>query len=184
MVRKRYLLLLLTAFLGLGLLALDRYTRGPSLLGGDQKVREADYYGINLISHRYAESGLLGETLYATRSDHYPDEKTTYFVQPRLVTHLDSPTTLTADKGHLKDVRGVLFLNGHVRLESESAQGEPLLMVTDSLIYNSKTLRARTDDPVRITGPGTQIEGTGMLYDVKQERLQLSSKVKTRYEPQ
>ncbi len=184
MVRKRYLLLLLTMILGLGLLALDRYTRDPSVLAGDQKVREADYYGVTLVNNRYGDNGLLSETLYAERSDHYPGEKTTYFTQPRLLTHKNTPTTLTADKGRLKDTKGLLFLNGHVRIESESSKGEPLLMTTDSLTYNSKNLRARTNDRVVITGPGTRIEGTGMLYDVEQERLQLKSEVKTRYEPQ
>ncbi len=184
MVRKRYLLLFLTLVLGLGLLALDRYTRSPASLSSDQKVREADYYGVNLVNQSYNEQGLLSETLYADRSDHFPGEKTTYFTQPRILTHDAHSSTLTAVRGNIKDNNGQLFLNGKVRIESESADGSQLLLTTNTLTYNSKNQVARTKDRVVITGPGSRIEGTGMRYDVRNERLQLNSKVTTRYEPQ
>lgn len=184
MVRKRYLLLFLTLILGLGLLALDRYTRSPANLSADQKVREADYYGVNLVNQSYNEQGLLSETLYADRSDHFPGEKTTYFTQPRILTHAERGSTLSAVKGNIKDRNGLLFLNGKVRIESESADGSQLLLTTNTLTYNSKNQVARTKDRVIITGPGTHIEGTGMRYDVRDERLKLNSKVTTRYEPQ
>merc|ERR1712000_525249 len=56
LMRKRWLLLIITAFFGLALLAVDRYTSELTPAGADQADNEPDYYGEKLISRQYSET--------------------------------------------------------------------------------------------------------------------------------
>ena len=71
--RKRYLLLLVTAFFGVAFLAVDRYTRDITGQTTEQAVREPDYYGEVLFSRRYEKDGSLADTFYAAKSEHFPE---------------------------------------------------------------------------------------------------------------
>ena len=82
--RKRWLLLIIAAFLGLALLAVDRYTSQLTPGGTDESVREADYYGSQLLSRQYNADGQLAQTFTAAESTHYPGIQSTFFSQPQL----------------------------------------------------------------------------------------------------
>jgi LPS export ABC transporter protein LptC len=51
-------------------------------------------------------------------------------------------------------------------------------MYTDHLDYDHTTQTATTDDHVRLVADGLRLQGTGLVFYLKQERLQLNADVK------
>ena len=66
---------------------------------------------------------------------------------------------------------------------SDPAGSRQLRMETARLTVFPGERRARSDDVVTITQPGTTMRGTGMEADLAEKRFQLKSKVQTRYVP-
>lgn len=180
--RKRYLLLLITAALGLALLAVDRYTRDIVSPGVEQQVKEPDYYGDVLISRRYDLKGKLADTFYAETSKHFPDGDLTIFKAPRVLITTQEKWVVTADEGVLKGNNQALMLSGNIKIKPLDAT-DRWTMDTQSLTYFIDQQLATSDALVTITGENTVMRGTGMTFDAARQRLELKTGVRTEYEP-
>ncbi len=184
--RKRYLLLILTLFFGLALLAVDRYTSEMSRPLNEQQSQEPDYYGQALNSRQYDENGTLSQTFTATESRHYPLTQLTRFSLPVVhVTDKDGEVwQVTAAEGTLSDQESLLRLLTDVKIQPATAgSGNDLLIRTNTLSYNTRTQIAVTDDPVTITGDQADVQATGMTLDIPRQHITFNSQVNTRYVP-
>ena len=185
--RKRYLLLILTLFFGLALLAVDRYTQDFTRPGlSEQQSHEADYYGKQLYSRQYDASGRLSQTFTAAESTHYPQTRSTLFSRPVVVTtDADGDTwQVTAAEGTLSDHEHLLHLQQNVEIRPQQPQdNDNLLIRTNSLTYNDQTQIATTADPVTITSTRTTLTAVGMSMDIPRQHLEFNAQVNTRYVP-
>lgn len=181
--RKRYLLLIVTALFGLMFMAVDRYTQDITASLTEQKVREADYYGETLISRRYDTDGSLADTFYAATSAHYPEGDLTVFSQPRLLVSTDKSWVLTANEGVLQGNQQALNLSGDILIRPQDVSDDWQLE-TSAMTYHIDRQLAESDQPVLITSDHTRMSGTGMLFDTQRQRLELHSKVSTHYAPE
>jgi len=180
--RKRYLLLLITAFVGLVFLAVDRYTRDITQQEVDQTVKEADYYGDILFSRRYDDTGKLADTFYAASSSHYPDGDLTVFTSPRVLVSTSEDWVLTAKEGVLKGQSDTLRLSGDILIRPADGS-DNMRLETSVMDYHIDAGIAETDALVVMTGQNSRMSGTGMLFDTARQRLELKSGVKTTYAP-
>lgn len=186
--RKRYLLLLLTLFFGLALLALDRYVLEQTPALSEQQNHEPDYYGQTLYNRQYDSSGKLQQTFAAARSTHYPQTQSTLFTAPLLMSADDEDQIwqVSALEGTLQDNEQSLYLVGQVEIRplNPTRPADDLLLETSTLIYHSRQQLAETDQPVTITSPQTRMNATGMTLDIARQRMEFKSQVDTRYAPQ
>ncbi|MCT7360299.1 LPS export ABC transporter periplasmic protein LptC [Thalassolituus pacificus] len=186
--RKRYLLLLLTLFFGLALLAVDRYTQEQAPALSEQQNHEPDYYGEGLYNRQYDNSGKLQQTFVAARSTHYPQTKSTLFAEPLLMSADDEGQTwqVNALEGTMLDDEQSLRLVGQVEIRplNPTQPSDDILVETSTLTYHSRQQLAETDQPVIITSPQTRINATGMTLDIARQRMEFKSQVDTRYVPQ
>ena len=80
---------------------------------------------------------------------------------------------LQAGKGDVSDDYQQVKLRGDVVLK----KSVDYTMYTESLDYNHATQLATTDAPVRVVSGRTRLEGRGLVFDLKQNRLQLKANV-------
>ncbi|MCD8523590.1 MAG: LPS export ABC transporter periplasmic protein LptC [Saccharospirillaceae bacterium] len=186
--RKRYLLLLLTLFFGLALLAVDRYTLEQAPALSEQQSREPDYYGQGLYNRQYDSTGELQQTFVAERSTHYPQTRMTLFTAPLLMSADEQGQTwqVNALEGTLLDDEQSLRLAGQVEIRplTPAKPSDDLLIETSRLTYHSRQQMAETDQPVTITSLQTRISATGMTLDIARQRMEFKAQVDTRYVPQ
>ena len=90
---------------------------------------------------------------------------------------------LRADTGWISADSEEMRLDGNVVAISDPDGPRSMRMETDALKVFPEQRRARTDAAVTITQPGTTMQGTGMEADLAGKRVQLTSKVHTRYVP-
>ena len=186
--RKRYLLLLLTLFFGLALLAVDRYTLEQAPALSELQNHEPDYYGEGLHNRQYNSDGELQQTFVAARSTHYPQTGSTLLSEPLLMSEDDDGQTwqVNANEGTLLDNEHSLRLIGDVKIRplNPADAADDLLIETSTLTYHSRQQLAETDQPVTITSPQTHINATGMTLDIARQRMEFKSQVDSRYVPQ
>ena len=180
--RKRYLLLLVTAFFGVAFLAVDRYTRDMTGQTTEQAVREPDYYGEVLFSRRYEKDGSLADTFYAAKSEHFPEGDLTVFSEPRLLVSSKDDWVLTADEGVMRGNEQALKLSGNILIRPLDSS-DPMRLETSRLTYHIDDKIAETDELVTMTGENSRMTGTGMMFDATRQRLELKTGVRTTYEP-
>ncbi|NNF50940.1 MAG: LPS export ABC transporter periplasmic protein LptC [Gammaproteobacteria bacterium] len=92
--------------------------------------------------------------------------------------------SVTSATGSIDDASSEISLEGEVRLRNEStAQEEPYLIETDTLLFSPRRRYASTSAQVRITQPGVLLTATGMEADLEKEMLQLKASVSGQFSP-
>lgn len=86
----------------------------------------------------------------------------------------ESKGSLKADKGEVSDDYQQVRLRGNVVLTNSAGY----TLYTDHLDYDHATQIATTDAHVRLAADGVQMEGTGLVFYLEQERLKLNADVK------
>jgi LPS export ABC transporter protein LptC len=81
---------------------------------------------------------------------------------------------LQASKGEVSDDYKKVQLRGDVVLKNSAGY----TLYTNRLDYDHATQMATTDAHVRLVGDGIKLEGTGLVFYAKQERLLLNANVK------
>lgn len=82
--------------------------------------------------------------------------------------------SLKAGRGELSDDYKKVRLRDNVILKKSS----DYTLYTDSLDYDHETQLVKTKASVRMVSDGAHLEGKGLVFDVKRERLQLNADVK------
>jgi lipopolysaccharide export system protein LptC len=148
---------------------------------------EPDYFVERFALTRLNARGDPVFKMSAERLDHFPDDDSTTFVHPLLVS-LDPGNplvTLRADRGmsttqgletHLYD--NVLL----TRAATGGATANPELRIeSDYMLLLSEEDVARSDRPVRITYGDSVLTGVGMEFNNGSRRLEVKSQVRGRW---
>lgn len=164
----------------LGVLALTLWPKGEesdSLTGLVEKLPPGVDLGLENVHYSQNEAGRKSWELDAGRADYQRDAGELTLNNVRFVYYLDSESgrlTTSSQQGTFNRNSQQLFLNGEVVVIADS--GEKLQ--TQSLHYDIENKQARTDGLVQIENSQMKLMGTGMLLDIKHERLQLFSDVR------
>lgn len=184
--RKRWLLLLLTAVFGLALLAVEEYTTElVNSTNPDSSEQEPDYYGLQLQHRRYGVDGRLQQTLLSQSSRHDPERRHTLLEQPIILTRDDQQQTwrVTANAGLINDNDHHIELAESVQIDSQPthANQQFLTITTDRLVYSPDDTTAWSDAPVHINSNTGSTDASSMMLDLSRQRLVLHGNVSTRY---
>lgn len=154
---------------------------------GTRKItHEPDYFVDRLVLTKVNERGEPAFRLSADRMVHFPDDGSSEFTEPRLVS-LDSTrpqVELRATSGTTDSKGDETHLRGGVVLVRQGSGSDPDMVVkTDYIVLSTKSGVARTDRPVVITQGTTSLTGVGMEFDNATRHLRLESRVRGYWEP-
>lgn len=172
--------LLLVLALGLALVLLTvislRYRTESQL----QSLVEALPQGIDVslqdIDYTHLEDGKAVWHLVARQVVRQSESGILGLVEPQLSFYDkqgEPKGSLRAGKGEVSDDYQQVRLRDEVVLKNSA-----YTLYTDSLDYDHTTQKATTAAPVRMVADGLHLEGTGLVFYMKQQRLQLNADVK------
>ena len=177
--------LALLSLLALLTLWIDRSVQAPGHKADSNSRHDPDYMLNNFVTTSTDINGDLHYILAATEMRHYPDDDSTELERPRFTqfavakpyTQIEGQRGLVSSNGE-----NVQFMdNVKVVRQAFKDRGE-MTLLTEYLNVTPKQDLATTDRPVVITeAPKTVIHGTGMIFDKKQQTLQLLKQVRAHY---
>ena len=164
---------------------LDRQVQPPERARDGKARHDPDYVVENFSATRIGADGVPRYTLSARRMVHYPDDDSTYLDAPKLVSHSNAGTTMTAtSKNAMLSSNGEnAYLTDDVRLvRSAYADKSELTVRTSYLHIIPDHDIAKTDKPVQIYDANTLITSIGLEFNNETRILKLLSHVRGRYE--
>lgn len=148
-------------------------SRGP--------VHEPDYFVEGFALTRSDRNGAPAFRMSAERMEHFPDDDSSAFRKPVLVS-LDPArpvVTLRSDRGEATSGGQQTRLFGNVLLTRTGQDGKADLRVeTEYVLLLAEEDIARTDRPVRITQGASSLTGVGMEFNNSARVLQVHSRVR------
>jgi len=185
MIRQGLVIVVLALMAGGFLLVWDsppesfiRQTTSPT-----DETPQADSYMTAVTSRRFSVLGNQQFSLSSPRINFYEGQSTLTLEQPQFVSNGDIryPLQLSADSGELDNDK--LDLRGTVRAEITTEEG-PALLTTEQLSYLIESAVASTEQPFTLTQPKTNVSGTGLKADLRNETFAIQSRVRVTHEPQ
>jgi len=153
-------------------------TRGPT--------HEPDYFVEDVVFTRINASGEPVFRMSAQRMLHYPDDQSSAYDRPVLVS-LDPAkprVSLRADQGSSSAEGEETTLTGNVVLVRSETATEPAMTIrTERVTVYSETEIARTDLPVRIERGTSVLTGIGMEFNNAARSLKVDSRVQLTWQP-
>ena len=177
--KPRNLLLVLALALALILLAVIalRYRSEGPLLAIVKALPEGVDVSLQDIDYTHLEDGRARWRLVAQQVDRKSSSGVIALNRPQLSLYDDEGAAkgfMHAGKGEVSDDYQKLVLRDDVVLKSSAGY----TLYTDHLDYDHATQMATTDAHVRLVADGLHLEGIGLVFYVKQERLHLNAAVK------
>jgi len=138
------------------------------------------YYinGAELI--RYDEQGLAQYTILANTIVQNPQNDELNLTNITIEYHDSSSWKVKADKALLPAARDNILFNGNV-IASQTETNNKVSFSSESLTYNIKNQQLSTSDWIKAQKGSQLVTAKGMLLDMTNERLQLYSQVKIRF---
>ena len=147
--------------------------------GGPDSVMEG-YRATMMSAEGAPRHRLWGEVL-----THFPGDDSTELEQPRLLVfrELGEPWLLASEQGWVSGDGELVLLSGEVRIRREGSEAAgPVAVDTRDLRVLPEEDFAETDQPAVIATDELTMAGTGMRAYLKDGRLQILEKVRSRYE--
>jgi len=190
MLRKRFLLLFITAAVGIGLLWIEDYTSSSTQDNNDGASLLPDYYGKGLRNRTFDVNGHFERQFNALSSVHYPALKLTEFTQPKVKTVSDKGEVwvIQSLSGIHYEVDQRLVLTEDVQLapindnERNTSEKSMVIRTSELTILNQSKI-AKTDKPVEVISLNGRIDAVGMVIKLDQQRVEFLSQVKAIYAP-
>ena len=176
--KPRNLLLILALGLALVLLVVIslRYRPETQLQALVKALPEGVDVSMQDIDYTHIEEGRARWRLVAQQAERESASGAVGLINPQLDFYDGQGAmkgSLRAGKGEVSDDYQHVKLRGDVVLKNSAGY----TLYTDSLDYDHTTQIAATDAHVRLIGDGVHLEGTGLVFYVKQERLKLNADV-------
>lgn len=176
--KPRNLLLVLALGLTLVLVVVIvlRYRPGGQLRTLVKALPEGVDVSLQDIDYTQIEEGRARWHLVARQAERNAASGVVGLDNPRLVfvgEHGETKGSLQADRGEVSDDYQQVSLLGDVVLKNSAG----FTLYTDHLDYDHATQVAATDDRVRLVADGVYLEGTGMQFYLKEQRLKLNADV-------
>jgi lipopolysaccharide export system protein LptC len=173
-------LLLLAILAGATYYLAEMSDRGPGGSASRKITHEPDYFVERFAMTRLNSKGEPIFKMSAERLNHFPDDDTSEFVKPLLVS-LDpnSPLlTLRSDRGRSTSEGVETHLYDNVLLTRAPIADNPELRIeSDYVLLLSEEDIARTHRPVRVTFGDSFLTGVGMEFNNASRQLEVKSHV-------
>lgn len=164
---------------------LQRSVNPPAPVAAYKQRHDPDYIMENFTSSVLDNSGALKYRLKAERMAHFPDDDSTEIEQPVIMIYRDDEQVwnIASERGIARDGGKEVLLAGKVNIRRlESSREGPLEVQTrDVTIIPDRDL-GQTSQPVTIRNEQGKTRAVGMRIHIKEERLELLSRVKSVYE--
>ena len=185
---KFAVLTLLTLILTSGsVVLLFRHTQNHSAKIPEAHLQhQPDLIILNSTTSSYDQKGLLKSELTAEKTVHFDFQNSTIMTQPRMVIYTENRSlwNIRADRGYMIDGSQVIYLKGHVVLQTpHTATSTKTTITTSKLTYYPERSFAKTNQNVTILRPGAALSATGMTADLKKGILITQSKTRASYDP-
>ncbi len=179
------MLRLLTALCSVAVLAALLYFQRPTGEGaegpaGDYGAAAPGYAAVHASLIETGEDGLPRYRLQADRIEQPQPQGTLYLAQPRLDYRLASGNdwTLIAQRGEMPQDARTADLSGRVHAAGLPAGSDaPMQIDTEQLHLDMTQEVATSRAVVRVDWAGNRLTGQGMRADLRNDRLQMDSKV-------
>ena len=161
------------------------------LVDDTEATRFPTIYYINPRTTQFSAEGLISYRLNADLMNFFDTEDATQpevTINEPLITFYDkdSPTTplwvISATSGEGNKQQDRLLLTGNVVLEQTRPSAMDSRLQTAAITLHPKRRYAETDKPVTITGPDGRVTATGARFFFDDQRIELLSNVKSRYQ--
>lgn len=139
----------------------------------DEQVRVQ----IEKIRYSGTKAGRVEWELEADSARRSKDEDLTLLEAVKLTFYARDSTSyvLTANEGRFKEEAGEITVSGDVVVK---ASGDGYTIKTTSLTYFSKDRKITTEERVKMTSRGIDLEGTGLVVHVDKQNFRLHRKVR------
>jgi lipopolysaccharide export system protein LptC len=148
---------------------------------------EQDYFVERFTLVKLNAQGQPSFRLAADLMKHFPDDDTSEFVNPRLIS-LDQKKpiiTVVSNSGKAGPQGDILELFGNVVLtRAPSEASKQLQLSTEYLLIDTNQETGTTDKPTKITQGASTLTGTGMNFDNLNRLFALHSNVKSTWVPE
>ncbi len=177
-------LVLLASLAGVSYYLAQLAERFPRDGGGRKLTHEPDYFVERFLITKMDRQGEPSFRMSADRMVHYPDDDTSEFTRPVLVS-LDPArprVTISATRGSATSKGEQTDLHGQVELLRAGGEGKPPLRVsTDHVRILPEQDLALTERPVRIESGDSVLTGVGMRFNNADRTLDVLSRVQSRW---
>lgn len=160
-------------------------TTTPVLSTDDVGQRhDPDYYAHNLHVYAYNKTGALQYKLKVAKINHFPDDNTSLLNKPDMVFFQGNGNDwqIRSDKGLIQADGENIQLTGDVlvtRLDTLSTTS----LTTQTLLVNTASKTAQTDEAVTITDNESITSATGLKADLDHSTVELLSDVRGEHGP-
>ncbi|PIJ51048.1 LPS export ABC transporter periplasmic protein LptC [Erwinia sp. OLTSP20] len=183
---KRWITLIL-ALIALILIGWNMADNGREADNQNQtKQNEPDYTSDRSDTVVYSPTGSLNYRLVSEKVTYYTNEAVSWFEKPVMTVFDDNKVpiwSVRSDKARLTNDR-MLYLYGHVEVNSLTSTSQLQRIVTDTAVINLTTLDVTSDEQVTLYGTNFNSTGMKMRGNLRKKTAQLIEKVKTSYEIQ
>lgn len=164
---------------------INRSVHPPQHRPDSNNRHDPDYILNNFVTTKTDQYGNVLYVLHAAEMKHFPDDDSTELKLPKLVQYTDGkPNTHITSKRGLVSSNGeqVQFMDDVVLVREAYADRGEMTLLTQYLKVTPDSGVATTDKPVVIKqAPKTVIHGTGMIYNKKQQTIQLLNNARVHY---
>ena len=158
--------------------------QGPKIDGSNR--HDPDYTMNNFVNTQTDVAGKLRYVLAATEMVHYPDDDSTVLQRPRFTQYTTNKpyTQIEALRAYVSSDGEEIELVDNVKVVRQAFEGKGEMQVlTEKLTIIPKKDLATTNSRVVIKqAPKTVIHAKGMIFDKKNQTIQLFNRVKVHYE--
>jgi lipopolysaccharide export system protein LptC len=142
-----------------------------------------EWYWQNASFWNYDLEGRLQQEATASDAKYFGEEDIIYLTDPRITTHSDSesPWYTRSERGQVRHKHDIIELSQDVQIRKGDGEID---IRTERLVLTRSKDMAETDAPISIIGDTGRTDAVGMRAFLKQEKIELLSKVKTIHEPE
>jgi len=146
---------------------------------------QSDFHMRGLNLHVSGEGGDAKYHVFASSLTHFPHNDTMSLQEPKIVIyHQGQPGwVVAAEEGLLKKREQQLELRDNVSLREGGGDAAPLQLELEHIIVDLVKKQASSEADISLKQHDVgELWGRGLLLDLQNNRLQLQSKVRVRYE--
>ncbi|HEX4895256.1 MAG TPA: LPS export ABC transporter periplasmic protein LptC [Solimonas sp.] len=177
------MLLLPVLFVGLAVwLALNDRLPEPVALAGADGTEQPRYRMEGVQWTRYGADGLPRFQAQAERADYYDDEALRLSgVGLDRLGGRQGAWTLRAPQGRVPAGETRMRLGPAVQIEGRDRRGAPVTIAARQVWVDWEARTIRSQEPVQLRSPGTEVDAVGLEADWSGQRLRLLNRVEMRH---
>ncbi len=147
--------------------------------------RQSDFHMRGLNLHVSSEGGDAKYHVFALSLTHFPHNDTMSLQEPKIVIYQQGQPgwVIAAEEGLLKKKEQQLALRHNVSLYEGGGEAAPLQLELEHIIVDLVKKQASSESDISLKQHDVgELWGRGLLLDLQNNRLQLQSNVRVRYE--